>query len=41
MRDYQSVWDARQQLARYVAFYNGERLHQPLSSRTPAGVYRR
>ena len=39
LRDYQSVWDARQHLARYFAFYNGDRLHQALGYRTPATVY--
>jgi putative transposase len=39
LRDYQSVWDARQSLARYFGFYNGERLHQALGYRTPAAVY--
>ena len=39
VRDYQSVWDARQHLARYFAFYNDERLHQALGYRTPAVVY--
>ena len=39
LRDYQSVWDTRQRLARYVGFYNGERLHQALGYRTPAAVY--
>jgi putative transposase len=38
-RDYQSVWDARQSLARYFGFYNGVRLHQALGYRTPAAVY--
>jgi putative transposase len=37
-RDYQSVWDARQGLARYVGFYNYGRLHQALGYRTPAAV---
>jgi putative transposase len=27
-RDDQSVWDARQSLARYFGFYNGVRRHQ-------------
>jgi putative transposase len=40
LRDYQSVWDARQRLARYFGFYNEERLHQALGYRTPAAVYR-
>jgi putative transposase len=39
LRDYLSVWDARQSLARYFAFYNEERLHQALGYRTPAAVY--
>lgn len=39
LRDYQSVWDARQSLARYFGFYNEERLHQALGYRTPAAVY--
>jgi len=39
VREYQSVWDARQHLARYFAFYNGERLHQALGYRTPAAIY--
>ena len=39
LRDYQSVWDARQSLAQYFGFYNRERLHQALGYRTPAAVY--
>jgi putative transposase len=39
LRDYQSVWDARQGLARYFGFYNEARLHQGLGYRTPAAVY--
>jgi putative transposase len=39
LRDYQSVWDARQSLTRYFHFYNRERLHQALGYRTPAAVY--
>jgi putative transposase len=39
LRDYQSVWDARQSLARYFGFYNEVRLHQALGYRTPAAVY--
>ena len=39
LRIYQSVWDARQRLARYLAFYNGDRLQQALGYRTPTAVY--
>jgi putative transposase len=39
LRDYQSVWDARQSLARYFGFYNEVRLHQAPGYRTPAAVY--
>jgi len=31
LRDDKTVWDARHGLARYFAFYNGERLHQALA----------
>lgn len=40
LRDDQSVWDARQRLARDFGFYNEVRLHQALGYRTPAAVYR-
>ena len=39
LRDYHSVWDARQGLTDYFAFYNKARLHQALGYRTPAAVY--
>jgi len=39
LRDDQRVWDARQSVARYVAFDNGERLYQALGDRPPAAVY--
>ena len=39
LRAYQSAGDARQDLARYCAFYHGERLHQALGYCTPAAVY--
>jgi putative transposase len=38
LHDYQSMWDTRHSLARYVGFYK-ERLHQALGYRTPAAVY--
>ena len=41
LRDDQTGWDARHGLARYCAFYHGERLHQALGYRTPAEVYGR
>jgi putative transposase len=37
-RDDQTVRVARHGLSRYLAFYNGERLHQVLGYRTPAEV---
>ena len=40
LHDYQCVQDARQGLRRYFMFYNEERLHQALSYRPPAAVYR-
>jgi putative transposase len=39
VRDSQSAGDARDSLAHYCAFSNGERLHQALGYRTPAVVY--
>ena len=39
LRDYHSVWEARQGWARYVAFYHEERLQQARGYRTPAAVY--
>jgi putative transposase len=38
VRDDQRAWDARRRVARYVAFDNGERLHQAPGYRTPATV---
>jgi putative transposase len=39
VQGYEEVPELRQGLARYFAFYNGERLHQSLGDRTPAAVY--
>ena len=39
LHDYLSPREARQALARYITFYNHERLHQALDYRTPAEVY--
>jgi putative transposase len=39
LHDYDSPRQARQNLMRYLAFYNEERLHQALDYRTPAEVY--
>ena len=39
LADYASPKAAREGLARYLAFYNGERPHQALGYRTPAEVY--
>jgi putative transposase len=40
IRGYEAVPALREGLARYFAFYNGERPHQSLGYRTPAAVYR-
>ena len=40
LSDYASPKDAREGLAEYLEFYNGERPHQALGYRTPAAVYR-
>lgn len=39
LHEYQTVREARQQLAAYFPFYNDERPHQGLGDRTPAEVY--
>jgi len=39
LRDYQTPVEAREYLARYLAFYNHARPHQSLDWRTPASVY--
>jgi len=39
LHDYQTVREARQQLADYFPFYNEERPHQALGDLTPAEVY--
>lgn len=40
LKDYVSVSEARAGIGRYFQFYNHERLHQSLGSRTPAAIYR-
>jgi len=40
LKDYASVAEARTGIAGYFRFYNHERLHQSLSYRTPAAIYR-
>jgi putative transposase len=39
LHEYASPREAREQLRRYIEFYNYERLHQALGYRTPASVY--
>ncbi len=39
LHDYQSPREARTGIARYLDFYNHERLHQSLDYQTPAEVY--
>jgi putative transposase len=40
LHEYTTPRQAREQLSRYIEFYNHERLHQALGYRTPASVYR-
>jgi putative transposase len=39
VRCYESVTEARDQLAGYFEFYNGERPHSALGARTPDAAY--
>ena len=39
LKDYSSVWDAKNNLRRYFDFYNRERPHQSLGYKTPAEIY--
>ena len=39
LHEYLTPGDARQGIARYLHFYNHQRLHQSLDYRTPAEVY--
>ena len=39
LHDYETPRQARQNLTRYLAFYNEARLHKALDYRTPAQVY--
>ena len=39
LKGYTSPREARQGLATYLAFYNGERVHQSLDNHTPAEIY--
>jgi len=39
LHDYETPRQARQNLMRYLVFYNEVRLHQALDYRTPAEVY--
>ena len=39
LHDYESPREARTGIGDYLAFYNGQRLHQALGYRTPAEVY--
>ena len=41
IRGYETVAELLEELTRYFAFYNQERLHQTLGYETPAEVYRR
>lgn len=39
LKDYASVFDARDGLGEYLSFYNDERRHSTLDGRTPSAVY--
>lgn len=39
LRAYDSVWDARQSIRSYMAYYNSERSHSSLQDRTPVEAY--
>ena len=39
LHDYADMPEARQGIARYMEFYNGERMHQSLDYRTPSEIY--
>lgn len=39
LKDYQTGWELRDGLKRYLTFYNNERYHQALNYRTPLTVY--
>ena len=39
LKDYESFWEAQEQLGQYFKFYNTERLHQSLGYRNPWSVY--
>ena len=39
LKSYESVYEAKQSLARYIEFYNNQRPHQALCCQTPAEVY--
>ena len=39
LKDYQSGWEAEDNLTAYFRFYYHERIHQALGYRTPAEVY--
>jgi putative transposase len=39
LHTYESVTEAREQLAAYFEFYNGERPHSALGARTPDTAY--
>lgn len=39
LKSYQNVREAKQEIGRYLAFYNQKRLHQALGYQTPAEIY--
>jgi len=39
LKDYESVWDAKNQIGDFIKFYNTEYLHQALGYKIPGNVY--
>ena len=39
LHDYQTPWEAKEGISKYLAFYSQERPHQSLDYRTPDEVY--
>jgi len=40
LKDYSNYFEAKEQLSKYLNFYNSKRLHQSLNYQTPEMVYK-